>query len=163
MKNLIASALFISLCGAIPMAHADPCDMLYEAAIKSLQSPHHVSSTTSHAGKTRTSDAIYVGGVEYLQRNGKWQRSPEPISDMVDAARKNLKTHPDICVAQGVRTVEGQVADVFAVHSKEAGTDQEVRISKTNGQLMGSTLKLPNGDVIETRYDYTDVKAPPDA
>lgn len=155
------AAFVVSLCGFAGVARADPCDALYEASIKSLQAPHRVSTTTVHAGTTRTSAAVYVGGVEYLQRNGRWQRSPAPISDMVEIAKENLKTHPDVCTAQGSRTVDGEVVDAYKVHSKEGETDQDVRLSTATGLLQGSTLKLPNGDVIETRYDYADVKAPP--
>lgn len=141
-------------------AHADPCDALYNASIKSLQTPHHVLSTSTRAGKTRTSEAIYAGGVEYVLINGSWKRSPMTITDMVEAAQDKLKTHPDVCTAKGENTVDGQAVDVYAVHSKEAETDQEVRVSKSTGLMQGSTAKLPGGNVLETRYDYTDVRAP---
>lgn len=156
------AACFAAAC-ASQSAWADPCDVLYAASIRSLQTPHRVSSTTTHAGKIRESEAIYAGGVEYIQRDGVWRRSHMTIDKMVETAKENLQTHPDVCTAQSARTIDGRPVDVYAVHNKEAGTDQEVRLSKSSGLLQGSTLKLPNGDVIETRYDYADVKAPPGA
>lgn len=155
-------ACVAGLCAARGAA-ADPCDVLYEASLKSLQTPHRVSSTTTHAGKTRTSEAIHAGGVEYVQHDGAWRRSPVTIAELVATAKENLATHPDVCAAAGSRTIDGRAVDVYSVHGKEAGTDQEVRVSKPSGLLQGSTMKLPNGDVIETRYDYADVRPPPGA
>lgn len=137
-------------------AHADPCDAVYNASIKSLQTPHHVFSTSKHG----TSEAIYAGGVEYVQIKGKWQRSRMQLADMVEVAQEKLKTHPDVCTAKGESVVDGQTVDVYAVHSKEDEVDQEVRLFKSTGLMQGSTAKLPGGNVLETRYDYTDVRAP---
>ncbi len=72
--------------------------MLYQSSIKSLQEPHHVfNTTTTHGGKTRSNEAIYAGGIEYVQMNGAWRRSPMTIKEMVAAAEEKLKTHPDEC------------------------------------------------------------------
>ena len=48
----------------------------------------------------------------------------------------------------------------YKVHNNESNTDQQVTILKSNGLLHGSTLMLPNGPRVETRYDYSDVQPP---
>lgn len=161
MKRIVIPTAIFYLIALAPITRADPCDLLYEAAIKSLQTPHHVFNTTTQAGKVQRGEAIYAGGVEYLQRGGQWQRSRMAVAEMVEAAKENLKTHPDVCSAQGSRMVDALAVDVFAVHSKEGGTDQEVRVAKATGLLQGSTMKLPDGALIETRYDYANVQVPP--
>lgn len=142
-------------------AHADPCDALYNAGIKSIQTPHHVySTTTPRGGKPQTGEAIYAGGVEYLLLHGKWMRSPMTNKDMLDAAQEKLKTHPDTCTLVGDQTAGGQPVTVYKAHSKEMGTDQIVRIIKSNGLMQGGSLILPDGTTVETRYDYANVQAP---
>jgi hypothetical protein len=146
---------------ARPSRAADACDPLYESSIRSVQTPHHVySTTTRRGGKHASGEAIYVGGVEYLQLDGKWMRSPTPQQDMIDAAQDKLKTHPDVCTFVGERTDGGQAVSVYKTHSKTLGTDQEVRILKSSGLLRGATMNLPNGSVVETRYEYDNVAAP---
>lgn len=162
---LLFSAVAASvLAGAMatPRARAaDTCDAPYRAGIKSVQTPHHVySTTTMRSGKQRTGEAIFDGKVEYLLFNGKWRRSPAPQQVMVEAAQEKLKTHPDTCALVGDRNFNGQAVTVYRVHSKESGTTQEVRILRASGLLQGQTATLPNGDVLETRYDYANVRAP---
>ena len=153
-------ALFTAF-AASPFANAaDACDALYSAGIRSIQTPHHVYSTQSAQGKTHVGEAIFAGGNEYLQMNGKWMRSPMPQSDMVAAAQEKLKTHPDTCTPIGEQTVGGQAVSVYKVHSRDMETDQTVRIFKSSGLMQGATMSLPGGATLETRYDYDNVQAP---
>jgi hypothetical protein len=115
---------------------------------------------TGRNGKTRTGEAVYAGGVEYLQLDGKWTRSPTPQQDMIEAAREKLKTHPDVCTFVGERIEGGQTVSVYDARSREFGTDQQVRILESSGLVQGATTKLPDGSVIEMRYEYGDVAAP---
>ncbi len=145
-----------------PASHANnTCDALYQAGIKSVQTPHHVYSTTTlRDGRPQTGEAVYAGGVEYLLFHGKWMRSPMSQQAMLEGAQDKLKTHPDICTLVGKQTVDGQLVSVYEVHNNEAGTDQMVRILDASGLMQGSTLTLPNHSVVETRYDYANVQAP---
>ncbi|MGH8040788.1 MAG: hypothetical protein ACREPN_01955 [Rudaea sp.] len=155
---LMAAAAIVT----VPADAADAsCDALYNAGIKSVQTPHHVySTTTTRDGKPQTGEAIYTGGVEYLQLQGKWRRSPVPQPAMLEAAQEKLKTHPDTCTFVGDQTVDGQAVEVYKAHNNEFGTNQEVRIFKSNGLMQGGKLVLPNGSTVETRYDYTNVQPP---
>lgn len=153
--------LIIAIASPLAASAADPCDALYNAGIKSLQTPHHVFTTSTRSGgKPRAGEAIYAGGVEYLQLNGKWQRSPLPQQEMVEAAQEKLRTHPETCTLVGDQSADGQAVSVYKVRDKDSGTEQLVRILKSNGLLQGSTVTLPDGSVVETRYEYTNVRAP---
>lgn len=149
---------------AVPAFAADACDALYNAGIKSIQTPHHVTTTTTggRAGKNKSSEAIYAGGVEYLQLDGKWMRSRMPQQHMLEAAQEKLKTHPDTCTDLGDQSVDGQAATTYTVHNRESDTDSQVSILKSNGLLLGQTLSLPDGSVMKTRYDYANVQPPAD-
>lgn len=141
---------------------ANTCDALYQAGIKSIQTPHHVySTTTPKGGKPQSGEAIYAGGVEYLQLHGTWMRSPISQQAMVDAAQEKLKTHPDVCTATGDQVVDGQAVSVYAARNKEMGTEQTVRIFKSSGLMQGGSLTLPDGTLVETRYEYDRVQPPP--
>jgi len=112
-------------CTAAPRLQAAPsCDALYNAAIKTFQTPHHAfSTTTPRGGKPRFGETVFVGGIEYLKLNDKWQRSPLTPQAMVESAREKLRTHPDTCTLLGDQTADGQSVTVYQVHSNDTGTD----------------------------------------
>ena len=142
---------------------ADTCDALYEAGIKAVQMPHHVytTKTTPRGGKfLQSSEAIFTGGVEYLRAGGRWRRSALPQQPMLEAAREKLKTHPDTCADAGDETVDGHAVTTYKVHDKESGADSLVHIFKSTGLLLGQTLTLPDGSIMKTRYEYTNVQPP---
>ena len=126
----------VALALTIPAFAANTCDALYQAGIKSIQTPHHVySTTTSHAGKAQSGEAIYAGGVEYLKLNGQWRRSPMTPKDMVELAEEKLKTHPDTCTLVAEQTVDGQAVVAYKAHNNEMGTDQLVRLPEGHALL----------------------------
>jgi hypothetical protein len=165
---------------AAPAFAANTCDALYSAAVKSTQTPHHLYSTTTHSsesmhrsdtfkrlsgkamytGKTESGEAIFDGKTEYLQLHGKWMRSPMTQQDMLETAQENMKTHPDTCAVLGDQTAGGQALTAYKVHNNDVGTDSQVRVLKSSGLLQGQTLTMPDGSVVETRYDYGNVQAP---
>jgi hypothetical protein len=155
-------ALLAAMAAAPSATAANACDALYNAGIKSVQTPHRVYSTrTMHGGKPQVSEAVFAAGNEYLQINGKWMRSPMPQPAMVAAAQEKLKTHPDTCTPMGDQMVGGQAVSVYKAHNNETDIDQTVRIFRSNGLMQGGTLTLPDGGSMETRYEYDNVQAPP--
>ena len=48
----------------------------------------------------------------------------------------------------------------YKVHDRENGTDSIVYILKSTGMLLGEDLTLPDGSLVKTRYEYTDVRPP---
>ena len=177
---LLVTSQACALIGAVSAFAANTCDALYNAGITSVQTPHHVYSTTTHSaetlhqsdtfkrltgkamytGKTESVEAIFDGKIEYLQLHGKWKRSPMPQQDMVEAAQEKLKTHPDTCTFVGDQMVDDQAMSVYKAHNNESDANQQVRILKSNGLMQGGTLTLPDGSVVETRYEYSNVQAP---
>ncbi|MEO8524654.1 MAG: hypothetical protein ABI460_08050 [Caldimonas sp.] len=159
---LVSACVLLATAASAPSANAaDACDVLYNAGIKSVQTPHHVySNRTMPKGQPKASEAIFADGVEYLRRNGTWIRSPMPQAAMVAAAQEKLKTHPDTCTPMGDQVVGGQAVNVYKAHNKDVDTDQTVRIFKSSGLMQGGTLTLPDGSTLETRYEYDNVQAP---
>lgn len=139
---------------------ANTCDEVYQASIKSSQTPHHVyTASTLSGGKSRAVETIYAGGVEYLKMDGQWRRSVMKPHAMLELTQEKLKTHPDTCVRIGDQAAGGEAVAVYKVHNNEFGTDQVVRIFKSSGLMQGGTVSLPNQSA-EMRYEYTNVQAP---
>ena len=161
--HAIALGAFLTLAGGFSptAAHAaNACVAAYQAGIKSIQTPHHVySTTTQQGGKPQVGEAIFDGKSEYLLFHGKWRRSAMPQQVMVEAAQDKLKMHPDTCILIGDQVANGHAVTVYKVHDKEMGTDQTVRIFKSSGLMQGATTTR-DGATIETRYDYDNVIAP---
>lgn len=175
---LVIATLFSSF---IATSHAaDGCDAVYQAGLKSVQTPHHMYITTTHgdermrdsekfrhltgkplyAGKTESSEAVFDGKAEYLQVHGKWRRSPVAQADMLAAAKEKLQTRPDSCTAKGEQSIDGQTVEVYAVRGNGSGSEQLVRISKSSGLLQGGSSTQSDGTVVNARYAYDDVHAP---
>lgn len=140
----------------------NPCDALYQAGIKTFQTPHRVySTTTMRGGKPQTGEAVLAGGVEYVQLHGKWMRSPSTPQEMIEEAQGKLKTHPDTCTSVSDQVISGQAVSVYKAHNSESGANQVVRILKSSGLMQGGTVILPDdGITVETRYEYDNVRAP---
>ena len=158
------TALLLGMAFVTSARAADTCDALYNAGIKAVQMPHHVytTKTAPRGGKIlQSSEAIFTGGVEYLRVGGQWRRSARPQGVMLEAAREKLKTHPDTCTDARDETVDGQAVTTYKVHDRESGTDSLVHILKSTGLLLGETLTLPDGSLVKTRYEYTNVHPPP--
>jgi hypothetical protein len=160
--HILASLAAAIAIGALPSAQAaDTCEALYQAGIKTVQTPHHVYTTpTTHDGKAVAGEAIYAGGVEYVQLRGKWMRSPMTQQAMLEAAQEKMKTHPDTCTLIGDQYIGGRAVTAYKVHDNEYGIDSEVRILKSSGLVQGESTRSPDGAVRETRYEYGNVGAP---
>lgn len=157
--SFLAGTVFAASAGG-----ANTCDPLYEAGIRAVQTPHHVytTKTAPRGGKVlQSSEAIFTGGVEYLRVGGRWRRSARPQEVMIEAAREKLKTHPDTCTDARDETVDGQAVTTYRVHDRENGADSLVHILKATGLLLGETVTLPDGSLVKTRYEYTNVHPPP--
>jgi hypothetical protein len=159
-----ALAMLVIGMGLALLAHgADyTCDTLYNASIKTLQTPHHVYSTKTLANgvKTPSGESIYAGGTEYILLSGSWKRSSMKPQDMIEAAQEKLKTHPDSCTSTGSETINGQAVTTYRVHNNEVDTDSKVWILKSSGLLLGQSLNLPGNSRMEVRYEYTNIHAP---
>ena len=158
-------ALLISTGGAA-LAHADAsCNPVYDAGIKQLQTPHHVYTTRSgHAGHAaQKSETIYAGGVEYMQLDGRWQRSRLTAAEMLASAQEKRKTSAEgeTCKALGDEKVGDAAASVYSLHNDD-GVDSRLWLAESDGSLLRQTITLPDGSTVDSRYDYANVQAPLD-
>ncbi len=162
------SLLLLAACLAVAMTHpalaANTCDEVYQAGIKTVQTPHHLYYTiTQGQGKLPSTELVYAGGVTYVKMDGKWRRSIMKPQDQLELAKDDVKTKlPDTCTRVGDQTIGGQAVSVYKAHKNEAGTEQVIRIFRSSGLLQSDTVSLSNQSV-EMRYEYTDVRAPADA
>ena len=160
LQSLLPLAACLTVTMATPALAASSCDEAYQAGIKSLQTPHHLYSTTAMpGGKTRAGESIYAGGVEYVKIGNEWQRSRMKPQDMIELAQEKMKTHPDTCTRIGDQSAGGQTVAVYKVHNNEMGTDQVVSVFKSSGLMQGTTVSLPNQSMV-IRYEYANVQAP---
>jgi hypothetical protein len=145
---------------ALNSAQAGSCDPVFQAGIKSVQTPHHVFSTMTRAGKVTPSESIFVDGVEYIQRDGHWQPSKVSAAQMLSEAKENAASQSSPCTPRPDEVIGGETVAVFAVHNSETDADSIVRIFKGRGVLQGQTAKIQDGPNIETRYEYSNIIAP---
>jgi hypothetical protein len=163
------SAFLIVCAGCVLLAFAASaradasCDPVYDAGIKQMQTPHHVfTSRSAHGGNAAsTNETIFVGGVIYTQLRGQWQRSRLTAEDMLQHAREKRKEESgdETCHSLGDDAVDGQATAVYALHN-DGGADSKLWVSKGTGSLLRQTITLPDGSVIDSRYDYSNVVAP---
>jgi len=163
----LAAWIIASLAGTVfaaPARGANTWDALYDAGIKAVQLPHHVSTTKTdgRTGKVvQSTEGVFTGGLEYMRVGGRWRRSPLPQQPMLGAAQEKLKTHPDTCTDARDETVEGHAVTTHKVHDKEGGTDSLAHIFKSTGLLLGQTLTLPDGSLVKTATNTPTCNHPP--
>lgn len=163
------SAVWIASAACALMTFAGParadasCDPVYDAGIKQMQTPHHIfTSRSAHGGMgASTTETIFAGGIVYVQLHGQWQRSPISASEMLRNAQDKRKSDSgdDTCRALGEDAVDGEATAVYSLHN-DGGADSKLWVSKANGSLLRQTIRLPDGSLIDSRYDYANVVAP---
>lgn len=149
---------------ASAQAAGSSCDVVYDAGIKQVQTPHHSHTTMKSAstGKVTTSEGLFVGGVEYSRLgDGPWARSRMTQQDVLERAQhKRSQSSEDTCRNLGIDAGEGAAATLYSVHSSEAGTDSKVWLT-ASGLILRQAFILPNRDSLDSRTDYDNVRAPP--
>lgn len=160
--SAIACTLLAGIALALP-AHAanTSCDAVLDAGIKQVQTPHHVhSSSKTSSGKVTSSDAIFVGGVEYLRvGDGNWRRSSMTPKEMLQGAQEKRKqSSADTCRILGDETIAGQAATLYEFRP-DGGVASKIWISKSSGLPLRQTLDL-GGTLMDVSSDYNNVQAP---
>lgn len=145
-------------------AHADAsCNPVYDAGIKQMQTPHHVLTNRSAHGNTAasTAETTFADGVVYTRLHGQWQRSQMTAAEMLQRAqdKRREESSDETCRALGDEAVDGETATVYTLHN-DAGADSRLWVLKANGLLLRQSITLPDGSLVDSRYDYTNV-APP--
>ena len=135
----VFSIIFILATFAPHVVKAGSCDVVYNAGIKTVQTPHRVFSTMTRGGKTTSSESVFVDGVEYRQRDGRWQRSLMTAKEMLDNAKEKLTAPPDTCIAAPDEMIGGRAVAVYRVRNTEMESESLVRVFKDTGLLQGQT------------------------
>ena len=161
MNRTTLGPLFLAALALPAHAANTSCDAVLDAGIKQVQTPHHVhSSRKTLDGKVTSSEAIFIGGVEYLRvGDGNWRRSAMTAAEMLQGARdKRKQSSADTCRNLGDQTVDGQAATLYEFHP-DGGAGSQIWISKSSGLPLRQTIDL-GGTVMDGRTDYTNVQAP---
>ena len=165
-----------ALCAAVPaLAQATGCEPLFAAQTKLWETPHHAfvidSSGTEKAlrgGKPTSMELVLVGGVLYVQYNGKWSKSPMGAEMMKKQEAENIKNSKSNCAFVRNETMNGESAALYTMHSvnESSTSDGQIWISKSRGLLLRSAATIDIGDGESgkrrtvTNYDYSHVQKP---
>jgi hypothetical protein len=157
---------------AEPQGSDAGCQGVISAVEKNFTTPYHMYMTmTSGAvqnGKPRNSEAVFVGGMNYVLVNGKWITTPVSAEDKKateEAIRKNAKT--GTCHYVRDESVNGESTALFATHNQTANgtSDDQIWVSKSKGLIVKQESDIDIGggrpkSHMSARYEYTNVQAP---
>jgi hypothetical protein len=165
---LIGFTIASPLLFAPPLKAQDDCKVMYkmlaDAQVKLHSTPAHVYTTSKIGSQTFSVEMIYAAGSMYMKMNGKWSLagSLKDIEESEKTLQHNANSK-DTCRYVKDEAVGGNMAAVYASHSETAkGTlDMQIWISKAQGLVLRTDMNSDNGkDLISTRYEYGDIKAP---
>jgi len=155
---------------------ADPsCKSVSDATTKYLTVPTHIYTTESGAitgGKPRNVESIYLIDRAYVQVNGRWRLSPVTPKMMVDELKEaragaETDTH-STCRMVRDEAVNGEAATLYSSHTetRDMKADSQIWISKSRGLPLRMQQDTDTGGAAgksrrESRYEYTNVQAPP--
>ena len=147
------------------------CQPVTEAYKKLTATPVHeyMSESAEYtAGKTGTSELVYVNHLTFIQVGGRWRVSPMSEKDrqgMRDAA--NDPKRSVTCKLIGDQAVSGEAAVMYSIHQQttEDQIDTRVWVSRTRGLPLKDERDVNVGGMAgkshrATRYDYANVQAP---
>lgn len=146
------------------------CKTSLDATLKTAATPHHAyTTTTMPGGKSQVVEAIMVNDKNYVLVRGRWIASPMSVADLAKQERENIDS-ATVYTCHPVReeTAGGQAATVYQVRTENAGvkSDGQVWVAKGTGLVMRVEEDIDTGDATSkmhasTKYDYSNVKAPP--
>lgn len=135
------------------------CKTVSDALLKTFATPHHAYSTQTRAGKAQASESIVVDGKNYFQYQGKWRLSPMTVADMLAQEKKNIDS-------ASVYTCKAIAGSGYHVHSENAMAKYDGDVWVQNGLVTHSEQDMDTGNPtskahVSTKYDYSNVTAPP--
>ncbi|HLK20267.1 MAG TPA: hypothetical protein VKT81_15025 [Bryobacteraceae bacterium] len=169
MTRLLFPTAFAFAATAWTQTMPPGCKPVFDAMAKIYAVPVHMYSTETAgylAGKTRTSESIYLNHAAYIQVNGKWRTSPTTQEDL----RNMKKDQPEknvTCRAVRDESVSGENAALYNVHqaTPDSTIDTQIWVSKSRGLPLKSEINMDVGGKFGkshriTRYEYTNVQPP---
>ncbi len=146
------------------------CKTVLDGDDKKDATPYHayVTRTSQLAGgKSESSEAIFVGGVSYIQMKGVWKKSPFTAEQQRQQKLENRKNAKVIsCKFLRDEPVNGELAHVYAVHAEndDIKSDATMWVSVSRGLILRNEQDLDMGDDTKShmsiRYDYANVSPP---
>lgn len=144
------------------------CKTAMDAGLKTASTPHHGYTTTTLGGKSQASEAIAVNDKNYVLVQGRWRVSPMTVVDLAKQEKQNIDS-AKVYTCRAVRdeAVNGQSATVYHVRTETdiIKSEGDVWIAKSAGLVVRVEEDIDEGDGmkmhVSTRYDYSNVKAPP--
>ncbi len=146
---------------AVAAEPSPACAPILKAMAKTLVADH--AAVTQ--GKNRTLNGITVGGVNYMQIDGKWKASllsPKDNQERSDENLKNAKSY--VCQSLPDSTIDGVAVANYQTHTEGDGEiiESKIAISKASGLAIQveNNLAGENNSRYTTRYTYTNIHAP---
>jgi hypothetical protein len=141
------------------------CQPVFDGMKKAIVTTNHMYLSMT-GGSTSAMESITAGGVLYIQVNGKWMGSPTSLSDMQQLTQGDALTKTTSCQKLPDEAVGGTTAIVFHVQHKtdSSSSDGKVWLAKSSGLPLRAEDDVVSSGTkthISTRYEYTNVQAPP--
>jgi len=134
------------------------CKTVTDATFKTATTPHHAYSTQTQGTKSRTSESIVVNDKSYFQYQGSW-RPGMTVADEVQLKKQNIDSAT-------VYTCKSTGAGTYHVHTENSLGRYEGDLTIQNGLITRVEEDVDIGEVgskmhTSTKYDYSNIKAPP--
>lgn len=174
-RLLLAASLLAGLASATASttARADDCSAVTEALLKLATTPVHetvlVDRSGTPDGTSIRSELIQTGDTRYVQIRGKWVSRPYDARKEAADLKDRMQSEKRICSKERSEAVDGEDADVYAVHTTTDSGDTDMRVwLSTARNLPLKVVGEQGGDGPakirhEIHMDYVNVSAPADA
>jgi hypothetical protein len=147
------------------------CGPVYAAGEKRITTPHHIYTTQTQDGTTRTGEIIAMMDAQYILVQGAWMRSPLSMS-----AQEALQDHRErfrsataySCQKLRTESINGVAAVVYQMHSEtdEGISDGQLWIATQTGLPikqevdLNVLIGLPGKSHTSARFEYVNVQTP---
>jgi hypothetical protein len=156
---LLVPVLALASASAVGAQLSGACQPVFAAMEKTMRADH--ATSTTRAGESL--HGITVGGVNYLQMQGVWKKSPMSVQDNIDRSHENLKNATEYsCKPLPDSTVNGVAVANYATHTVGGAViDNTISIDRRTGLAVTVTTDIKDsGSHVVTQYSYSGIKAP---
>ncbi len=137
------------------------CKPVVDAMLRLPTLPYHSFTTLQIPGAGKvSSETINDGKKIYILHNGKWKISPLTAQDLLAQEKQNVQTNRTACTVVRDETIDGVSATLYSTQemNDDGTTNSQVWLSKSTGLPVHTKIET---SAAETRYEYSNVSAPP--
>ncbi|MBS0320175.1 MAG: hypothetical protein JSR18_06505 [Proteobacteria bacterium] len=165
MKRSSVAATMVALvavaASGVALAQKSPaCKPVSDAMLKAIVTDHTLE-VTADGGKV--SHLVTSGGTMYIERNGKWVKSPMTSADMEAQEKENL-ADTKVYTCAPVAAVPGVSGTAYHVHSEseDAGVSDGTVVVSGGLPVFIDVTRKSDGQTSHSvqRYGYAGVHAP---